>query len=114
MSTVCPGCQKTVMVEDVVVRNYRPTKILQTCGRVVIRRGGRIAAELVEAHQGLEVQGALQGNVVSGGPVLIGSKAQWRGDCRAPSLVVKAGARVEGGHFVIPDDPLGLGGISDL
>jgi predicted RNA-binding Zn-ribbon protein involved in translation (DUF1610 family) len=103
MSLPCPRCHKVVIVEDIIVRNYRPVKRLHTCGRVVVRKGGRVAAELVEAHQGIEVNGTLHAHVVSGGPVIIGATAEWKGDCRAPSVQVRAGARVRGGFFQVPD-----------
>jgi hypothetical protein len=106
MSVSCPGCNKPVIVEDVIVKNYKPVKSLQTCGMLIIRRGGRVAATEVEAQQGVMCDGALAGNVVSGGPVTLGAKAEWKGDLRAPSLVVKGGARILGGYFDIPRNPL--------
>ncbi len=109
MSVPCPQCHKVVMVEDVVVKNYRPVNTIQTCGRVIIHKGGRVAAKTIEAHQGVEVNGALDASVLSGGPVVVKAKAEWKGDLRAPSLEVQMGARFNGGYFVIPDDPLALG-----
>ena len=44
-------------------------------------------------------------------PIRIGSKAQWKGNCSAPSLEVELGARIERGYFVIPGDELGLGDL---
>ncbi len=108
MSVSCPKCHKPVIVEDVVVKNYKPVKTIQTCGRLIIQRNGRVSAKTVEAHLGIEVTGALHANALSGGPVVIGAKAEWKGDCRAPSLSMKRGARVIGGRFHIPDDPLNL------
>ncbi len=102
MSTSCPGCYKPVVVQDVVVKGFQTIQKLQTCGRVLIKRRGRVVAGLIEAQEGIEVQGILNGNAISAGPVVIGSKAQWKGDCRAPSLEVKLGARIESGFFEIP------------
>ncbi len=102
MSTSCPGCHKPVIVQDVVVTGLKTTGKLQTCGRVVIKTRGRVIAGLIEAQQGVEVWGALNGNVTSGGPVVIGPKARWKGDCRAPTLRVDLGARIENGFFEIP------------
>ncbi len=111
MSTNCPGCNKPVIVEDVVVKGYKPVKRLQTCGRLVIQRGGRVVAERIEAHKGIECNGALHGEALSGGPVLLGAKAEWKGDCRAPVLRIKKGAVILAGRFCVPEDPLQL---SDL
>lgn len=105
-STNCPECNQRVIVGDVVIKHLQPVRLVQTCGRVVVHAKGRVNAELVEAHAGVEILGGLTANVVSGGPVHIGPKARWRGDCRAPSLRIDAGARIEGGLFTIPDASL--------
>lgn len=110
-STTCPGCNQRVIVGDVIVDTLRPVRAVQTCGKIVVKEKARVNAQIVEAHEGLEVFGGLAGNVLSGGPVIIGPKAQWAGDCRAPSLEIHQGARIESGTFVVPDDSLGL---SDL
>ena len=102
MSTSCPGCNKPVIVQDVIVKGLTTTQKLQTCGRVIIKPRGRVIAGLIEAQQGMEVLGVLHGNVTSAGPVVIGPKARWKGNCRAPTLEVKLGARIESGFFEIP------------
>jgi cytoskeletal protein CcmA (bactofilin family) len=104
MSTSCPGCNKAVIVQDVIVTGLKTTQKLQTCGRVVIKARGRVIAGFIEAQGGVEVLGALHGNVTSSGPVIIGAKGRWKGDCHAPSLQVKLGARIESGYFQIPGD----------
>jgi hypothetical protein len=111
MTIPCPGCHKTVTVDDVVVKTLKAVLKLQTCGRVVVQRKGRVTAQLVEAHGGVEVEGVMEANVLSGGHVLIRSKGSWKGDCRAPSIEIEPGGTVQSGFFVIPDDSLGL---SDL
>jgi hypothetical protein len=111
-SVNCPECQQRVIVGDVVVRELRPVSRVQTCGRIVVHEKARINAELVEAHEGLEVLGGLSSaQVVSGGPVVIGPKARWAGDCCAPSLEIRLGARIESGRFMVPDDGLGLSSL---
>lgn len=102
MSLPCPQCHRTLVVEDVVIRNYRPVKTLATCGRLIVRRGGRVVAQTIEAHAGVECHGAVHASVRSGGPVTLGARAEWKGDLAAPSLQVKNGARVLGGRFQIP------------
>ena len=101
MSTSCPGCHKPVIVQDVIVTGLKTTQKLQTCGRVVIKARGRVIAGRVEAQGGVEVLGAINANVTSAGPVVIGPKGRWKGDCHAPALEVKLGARIEGGFFEI-------------
>ncbi len=111
MTIPCPGCHRNVTLDDVVVKSLKSVIRLQTCGRVVVERRGSIKAELVEAHQGVDVYGVMEANVLSGGPVRIGPKAEWKGDCRAPSLEVELGGKITGGYFVIPDDSAGVGDL---
>ena len=106
MSVPCPHCHKPVITEDVVVRAYKPVVRIQTCGRLIVRKGGRVNAQHVEAQLGVECRGALHASVVSGGPVLIEKNAEWKGDLKAPVLAVKSGARLLGGYFEVPCNPL--------
>jgi len=106
MSRPCPHCHKPVLIEDVVVKAYKPVVKLQTCGRLIVRKGGRVNAKHVEAHGGVQCDGAIHAAVVSGGPVSLGKNAERKGDLDAPSLTVKAGAKVLGGYFRIPANPL--------
>jgi DNA-directed RNA polymerase subunit RPC12/RpoP len=107
-STQCPSCNQRVIVADVIVKAIMPVSKVQTCGRIVIQRKGTVNAEFVEAHEGLEVLGGLNARVFSGGAVIIGPKARWNGDCHAPSVEIKPGARIESGRFYVPDHSLGL------
>ena len=108
----CPGCHKRLVIEDLVIKNAQAYTKLQTCGRVVVQRRGHVIASLVEAHAGIEVLGVLEANAITGGGVRIGPKATWKGDLAARTLRVEAGARIVGGRFAVPDDPLGLGGTT--
>lgn len=105
MSIPCPHCHKALVIEDVVVKAYKPVKVLQTCGRLIVHKGGRVSAAQVQAHGGVECMGAIWANVLSGGLVCIGAKGEWKGDLRAPSVQIRAGAKILGGRFEIPDDP---------
>jgi hypothetical protein len=111
MTTSCPGCNKPLMVEDVVVKGLEAVRKLQTCGRIVVQKKGRVIAQLVEAHLGIEVDGVVEAGAFQGGPVRIGEKGEWKGDCRAPVLHLEAGGRIHGGFFTIPDDSLGLSSL---
>jgi cytoskeletal protein CcmA (bactofilin family) len=106
MSTSCPKCYKALIIEDIVIKTAHAVRKVQTCGKVLVEPKGRLIAASIEAAQGIEVLGVLEGNAISGGPVRIGEKAQWKGDLRAPSLRVDLGARIARGYFVIPDDTL--------
>jgi cytoskeletal protein CcmA (bactofilin family) len=90
------------MVEDVVVKTAHAVRKLQTCGKVVVQRRGRVIADLVVGQEGIEVIGVLEAKVARGGPVKITSKALWRGDCHASAISVEEGAKVTSGQFVVP------------
>ena len=108
MTTSCPSCSKALLVDDVVVKTVQSVRKIQTCGRLVVQKKGRVIAQLVEAHQGVEVEGIMEANVLSGGPVRIRPSAQWKGDCNAPSVAIEDGCRINGGRFMVPDRSLGV------
>jgi hypothetical protein len=117
-STSCPGCHKPVIVEDFILKKNKPSLLMvtkvQTCGRIVVPRRARIVAKLVEAHGGIEVQGHLEADqVISGRCTLIDAKAYWRGNLKAPAVIIKPQAVIESGYFEVPDDSLGLSTLSD-
>jgi Polymer-forming cytoskeletal len=113
LTATCPKCAKHLQLEDVVVKVTYSVRKIQTCGRLLVQKKGRVIAQSVEAHGGVEVEGALEANVLSGGPVRIRSKAQWKGDCAAPSLEVELGGQIDKGYFVIPHNVLELGAPSN-
>jgi cytoskeletal protein CcmA (bactofilin family) len=104
MTTNCPKCSKPLSVEDVVIKNAHGVRKLQTCGHLTVTKKGHVMAQQVEAQAGIEVEGIMEANVTSGGPVKIGAKALWKGDLSAPSLAVELGGRIERAYFVIPDE----------
>lgn len=101
LSLSCPCCCKRIVIQDLIVSGtYAGTKV-QTCGRVVVERKGDLSAASVQASSGIFVDGSLKANVRSLGPVVIGAKARWKGDCEAPKIEIEPGASVEGGAFRI-------------
>lgn len=100
----CPKCSKRLLLEDVVVKALEAVRRIQTCGKVIVQKKGRIIAQLVEAKEGVFVEagGILEANVVSGGLVKIASKATWKGDCRAPRVSIEDGCVINGGYFEVP------------
>ena len=107
MSTSCPECNRPLVIEDVAVKGYMGVNSLETCGRLVIPKRKHIVVQAhVVAHAGIEVNGRLEcRQAISQGPVVLGPKADWKGDLRAPSLVVNPGAKIHGGYFSIPEMP---------
>lgn len=109
-STSCPGCNKPVIVEDLVIDKLKAGLIeLRTCGSITVKKKGRIMAEHIVAHGGIVCDGIIEAKrVLSGKPVVINKTATWRGDLQAPSLELKLGAKVKPSYFDIPADPQGL------
>jgi len=107
MSTTCPECNLALVIEDIKVKGYTAVNILETCGRLVIPKRKHIVVQAhVVAHAGIEVYGRLEcEQAISQGPVILGPKADWKGNLRAPSLVVAQGAKIQGGYFSIPEMP---------
>jgi len=108
MTVSCPGCNKAILVQDVIVKTVQSVTKLQTCGRIVVHPKARVIADLVEAHQGVEVKGVLEAKLVKSDHVVIGPKAKWKGDCRALTVRIDQGAIVHQGAFAVPDDDLEL------
>lgn len=103
-SVSCPGCNKPLIVGDMVVKKLMgPVKQVRTCGKIEVAKKGRILAELIEAHAGLDVQGAIEAQrVISKATVILGPKCQFKGDLQAPALEIKSGAKITRGNFAIP------------
>jgi len=110
-STACPKCSKSLFVGDIIVKQLKPVREVRTCGKVIVQKTGRIIAELIEAHRGIECLGHVDVKKALAGPVSLGPKATWKGDCHALSLTVKQGAKITAGRFTIPDDPLQIGDL---
>lgn len=105
-STSCPGCHKALFVGDIVISKLKPVKEVRTCGKITVKKSGRIIADLVEAHRGVECLGNIDAKKVIAGPVIIGPKAVWKGDCHAVTVVIKDGAVIGRGRFHVPEDDL--------
>ncbi len=106
-STSCPGCNKLLIVHDIVVDRLRAGLIeLRTCGRIDVKKRGRLmVARLVEAHGEIHCEGIIDAKkIVSGSPVSLGPKCRVRGELRAPSLTIQLGARVLSGNVSVPGD----------
>ena len=97
MSTTCPGCNKAIKVEDVVVKTYLPVNDLQTCGKIKITKRGRVAARLIKSGDGIECEGILEGEIITDGHVKLGPKAAWKGKTmRCASIDIAVGAQIIG------------------
>jgi hypothetical protein len=109
-STSCPGCNKPLIVGDIQVPGQRgPLREIRTCGRITVKKRGRLIAELIEAHGGIECAGIIDAKkVLCGIGLSLGPKSRFKGQLQTPVLSVKAGARLDSQQIAVPDDPLGL------
>lgn len=97
----CPACFQRVKIDDVHVVGTQAHARVRTCGLITVGKGASLAADLIEARLGVHVLGAVTGRVFSGGPVVIGPRATWMGDCTASRLIIYPGATILGGRFTI-------------
>ncbi len=107
MSCSCPRCYKRVTIDDLVVSGNCWAARLQTCGYLTVERRGHLVASVIEARVGMQIDGYVEGQIVSGGKVWLGPRARIRGGITAPSLHIELGAVLDGGLFrVSPDQRL--------
>ncbi len=108
MTTSCPKCFRPIMVEDMVINNYQGVVNVETCGKLLVKKNGNvIATKRVVAYGGIEVIGRLScASAFTAGPACIKPKGEWKGDLDAPSVDIQEGAKIHGGRFRIPVDPL--------
>jgi cytoskeletal protein CcmA (bactofilin family) len=97
MSTTCPKCNKAIKVEDVTVKTYLPVNDLQTCGKVMIVKKGRVVAKRIMSGEGIVCEGAMEGSIETEGDVVLGPKSSWKGEYLfSRSLTIADGAKVLG------------------
>ena len=97
MSTTCPGCNRAIKVEDIVVKSYIPVIDLQTCGMIRIAKHGRVAARRIQGGAGIICEGTMEGTIETDGDVRLGPKASWKGkSLSSRSLSVADGAKLMG------------------
>ncbi len=97
MSTTCPGCNKAIKIEDLVVKTYVPVVDLQTCGRIKITKRGRIAARRIQCGDGITCDGTIEAAIETDGDVSFGPKSSWKGKTlQSRSIKIAAGATLLG------------------
>lgn len=104
VTLTCPLCYKPIEVNDVFVNREQIRGAVRTCGVVVVGARGKLHAGSVVASLGVQVLGELVGDVATHGPVVIGPKAVWDGDCIAANIVIQPGATIRGGRFTIRNE----------
>lgn len=103
----CTHCHNQVTVDDVEVKQTHWGGALMSCGRVAIGKKAACRSKLVVACHGVRILGKLEGDVLCGGPVVIGKSGALVGAVRAPALIVDRGGVLDG-DVRIPDQPIGM------
>ena len=101
-SATCPKCYKGLVLDDITVTQGAFSGRLSTCGRVIVEPKARAITRTIQAGDGIEVSGTLEGNVSCLGTVTVGSAGRLKGECEAESLVVHAGAIIQGTFRIQP------------
>ncbi len=102
MSSTCPGCNRAIKIEDVIVKSYVPVIELQTCGKIKVTKRGRVAAKHILSGDGIDCEGSIDGCVETEGKVKFGPKAVWRGKTlQSRSLAIADGATLQG-DIIVP------------
>ena len=99
MTITCKHCYKSLQLEDVMIREFRARRQIDTCGIVVVEKKGHVESARILCG-GLVARGKIKGNITSRGPVLVGPEAEIKGDITAPTLAVGAGAVLQGTYRI--------------
>ncbi len=100
MSITCKFCNKSLKIEDVTYKQYESRRSIETLGMVTIEKKGNVVVVDRILCGGLVVRGKIKGKVESRGPVLVGPEAEIKGDVKAPTLAVGAGAILDGNYKI--------------
>lgn len=100
-SVNCRHCHKRVITEALTVKDYVAVRRFNTANRMHITKKGIVFAS-VRADD-LEVDGVLEGNVLSLGAIHLGKRARVKGDLRGLRLSVELGAALVGDVRIGPD-----------
>jgi predicted acyltransferase (DUF342 family) len=99
MSVTCKFCHKPLKLEDIGITKYEARRVIETVGVVTVEKKGNVVTDRINCG-GLVVRGKVKGSVHSRGPVLVGPEAEIKGDVKAPSIAVGAGAILDGNYEI--------------
>ena len=105
----CPACYQRVAVEDVRFKGMQFGGDVRTCGEISIVNKSQVQAKVLQASQGVDIQGQVDARLVAGENISLSAGSRLRGDCNARTIRIEPGARIEGGYFRVGCDPSGDG-----
>jgi hypothetical protein len=95
----CKFCNKSLKLQDYSVKGYEARRAVEFVGVVTIEKKGNLISDKVLCG-GLIVRGKVKGQISSRGPVLVGPEAEIKGDVKAPTIAIGAGAILEGNYAI--------------
>lgn len=108
MTTSCVHCFQRIEIPDRVIKISSFGRELCTCGDVTIARKARSTTRVILAGGRVRILGEARGLILAGGAVEVGPGGVLIGGAVTPTLELDPRARVEGGPFRVPLDPLGV------
>jgi hypothetical protein len=100
VTVTCKFCNRSLRLTDEPIKAYTARRNLDTCGVVTVEKKGQIVVTDKIHCGGIVVRGKVKGAIVSRGPVLVGPEAEIRGDIKAPTIAIGAGAILEGNYEI--------------
>jgi len=94
MTVNCRHCNRRVVLEDLKIKAYHAAVRVETAGKIEVLRKAHVVAEI--RGNVLDVLGKVKGKMTCVGPIHLGKKAETEGDISCRSMVVEAGATLEG------------------
>lgn len=104
----CSGCFRRVEVQDHHIKMTHFGTELGSCGDIIVTRKARTTTQVLVASGSVKIYGEVRGLVLAGTSVEIGPGGLLIGGAVTPDLVLDAEARIEGGPFRVPFDPIGI------
>lgn len=94
LSIACPHCQKRVALEDLRILGSHPGKTLATCGDIVVEERAHLNLDVYGDN--IVVHGRIRGSVTASTTIEICPTGRVVGDLKAPQIIVRNGAIIEG------------------
>jgi len=101
MTVNCRHCNRRVVLEDLKIKAYHAAVRVETAGRIEVLRKAHVVAEI--RGNAVEVLGKVKGKMTCVGTIHLGKKAETEGDISCRSMVVEAGATLEGFVRIDPE-----------
>ncbi len=99
MTITCRFCHKALRLEDTRIKTYEARRSIETVGVITVEKKGSVVTDTILCG-GLIVRGKVKGKIISRGTIFMSPEGEIVGDVTAPSMVVPAGA-ILNGHYEI-------------